>query len=520
MVMGLSFILVVGTVLRLVGLNFGLPNLYLTDEEFFVQPALRVADGHLDPGWYGAPGQPLIYSTGAVMAGVNLVVNWRQHTSRATSENYALDPTPFQTAGRAIPATAGVAMIFFVWLIGRRISERVGLVAATLTSTSFYLIDHSHIIRPDILQTTFILMAVYSLLRWRETGYRRWSLWLGVFYGLSITTKYPSLFLLPLLLGVAWYGCRRQWWTVRSWVVASMVGVMTVILSAPFVFLHPFEAAHDVLYEGVADHGTHSGLGIFTNLGHYAQAASYQLGTILALVAIGLGIVVLIRQRGPVRPGLISMLLIGGVWYLFCLSLLKSNWDRWLIPLMPVGFLLVSVAIGWAWSRRRLATGLVVLMAMVAPSVRLVRTMYGYTHLHTADVLANWYPTHLRTTDAVAVEVRSPVPSSNRSITLPNVSIHSADWYHDQGYTVLVLTSGVYSRIQEAATQPNPRPAFVAAANAYTKLLADADQLTTVMAGPYGGTTALLYRSDWAVVRSWSMAIRRGPNFWVYRLRP
>ncbi len=36
--------------LRLFAINYGLPELLFDDEQFFVQPALRVADGVWNPG--------------------------------------------------------------------------------------------------------------------------------------------------------------------------------------------------------------------------------------------------------------------------------------------------------------------------------------------------------------------------------------------------------------------------------------------------------------------------------------
>ena len=53
--------MLVGFVLRLRGITWGLPYLYDPDEHFFVDPAVRiVTTGDLNPHWFGHPGSTVI----------------------------------------------------------------------------------------------------------------------------------------------------------------------------------------------------------------------------------------------------------------------------------------------------------------------------------------------------------------------------------------------------------------------------------------------------------------------------
>src|SRR3989338_10623704 len=83
-----SLIFLVALSLRLYHLNFGLPSLYLEDEEFFVQPALRIASGNWNPGLFGAPAQPLIYLLGGLFRIVNFVFNIFEHHRLAAWQQY------------------------------------------------------------------------------------------------------------------------------------------------------------------------------------------------------------------------------------------------------------------------------------------------------------------------------------------------------------------------------------------------------------------------------------------------
>lgn len=100
-------IMIGGAFARLFFLNYGLPHLLFVDEEFFVQPALRIAAGNLNPGWFGAPAQPLLYGLGLLFRGVNFLLNTLHHSNLPVEANYQAFVTVFQTAGRSLGAIGG-----------------------------------------------------------------------------------------------------------------------------------------------------------------------------------------------------------------------------------------------------------------------------------------------------------------------------------------------------------------------------------------------------------------------------
>jgi hypothetical protein len=67
----LTIILLSGILLRLYGINFGLPYLYNPDEPDFVSPAVKIlANRDLNPHWFGLPGTTTIYMLAALHAAI------------------------------------------------------------------------------------------------------------------------------------------------------------------------------------------------------------------------------------------------------------------------------------------------------------------------------------------------------------------------------------------------------------------------------------------------------------------
>ena len=136
----------------------------------------------------------------------------------------------------------GTTSCWLVYALGAKIwGRQVGLVGAGLTSIYgvFIFYDGALLTATPILFLN--LLALYSLLRWRETNRSGW-LWLaGGSMGLSALARPLILIYLPLLGG--WFAARRQAWAwgkvvigcslvlgpvlVRNWVVGGEFALTT-----------------------------------------------------------------------------------------------------------------------------------------------------------------------------------------------------------------------------------------------------------------------------------------------------
>lgn len=99
---------------------------------------------------------------------------------------------------RSLSLLFGSAAIYAAWLAGREIasSERArsvtGLLSALLVAVSPGAIVMSQLIRPYMMQLTFLLLALYQLLRFRRERHTSNLIWYCVLLSLALLTHYSS----------------------------------------------------------------------------------------------------------------------------------------------------------------------------------------------------------------------------------------------------------------------------------------------------------------------------------------
>lgn len=133
-------------------------------------------------------------------------------------------------------ATALLAM-WGLYVFGRRfLSRQLGLLAAVIflaTPKVNLIAGWAHV---DLALIFFLVVALYALYAWRETGQRRWLAGMGIACGLAMGTKYygarPTLVLgLAVLLLSRWE--RRQGW-IAVLVDAAILAGVTALVASPW----------------------------------------------------------------------------------------------------------------------------------------------------------------------------------------------------------------------------------------------------------------------------------------------
>lgn len=518
-------IFLVAVFLRFFGLNFGLPRLYLEDEEFFVQPALRVASGKLDPKWYGAPGQPIIYGTAAIFRVVNKTINLTEESSLPINLNYQSHITQFQAAGRALPALLGALTVIPIYLITSRWSKRAGLWASGLVATSFYLIDEAHIIRPDVAQTFFIVWMIYFGIRIFEEP-KRWSLHvlLGVSFGLGITTKYPTLFFLVPLIAFLFVLQRTQKFSLFKWVSTGFVSLAAAFASGPYLFLRFQRVLHDVEIENRAAQSGHDQFNWLQNFWWYfSSVLHFQLGTfigILALITVGLLVRQILKNRNDRRLLMFLFIASTTLVYLILLSFLRLHWERWMIPCLTLAFILAGISIDWLFRLRlqRVVMWSLLVLVMIAPSLRLGRILFGYSRPETREIARDWVLKTVNPGTGIVREPYSPlIPEDQyRVFTVPNLSWHDRKYYLAQNADFFITSSEIYSRIQEEAELLGPDSDFGKAIQRYEEIFRTSTEVQSFLPNKRYSAEQLLSSSDFSAMRTLDLTVLRGPEIRIF----
>lgn len=203
----LSIIILFALSLRLYGINFSVPQ---PDDYITVQAAMYFGPAHVEPTGYGLyalhnwPGLTLVYIQ-IVLFTLYFMLGWVSGVFpdlESFGALYLADPSSFYLIGRIMSVFFGVATIWVLYHMGKKLyNEKVGLMAALFLSASFIHSFHSQFIRPDVPAIFFILLVIMcclAILKDRDTKYY---IFAGIFAGLATATKFTSVIVvIPILV--------------------------------------------------------------------------------------------------------------------------------------------------------------------------------------------------------------------------------------------------------------------------------------------------------------------------------
>ena len=242
-------------ILRIIGLQFGLPAVYNPDEVAILARALTFAKGSLNPHNFLYP----TFYFYVLFAWVGVYLGFVYLTGRASSlaaleRSYFTDPTGLYTAGRALGVASGVATVLLVQRLGASlVNRRAGLAAAIFVAAAPLSVRDSHYIKHDVFATMLIVAAYVAIVRvWpepRDGGPRRRdAIIAGAACGAAFSTHYYCVFLaLPLAWAVvqAWrsQGGRR---VATELVIAGVCSAAVFFALSPFIAVEPITAWRDI----------------------------------------------------------------------------------------------------------------------------------------------------------------------------------------------------------------------------------------------------------------------------------
>ncbi|MHB2025236.1 MAG: glycosyltransferase family 39 protein [Elusimicrobiota bacterium] len=188
---------------RLVGIMWGLPNIFNGDEPHLVNLALSFGGGSLRPYAFKYPTLwPYLLF---FCYGIYFLI-W-SHMGRARGIGafaalYAWHPTGFYLIGRVLSAGFGFAGLFAIWKMERELRGKDGWIwAPALLAFSPTLVELSHSCKPDCMMFFFACLAWLWTLRLFRDGSRPAYWFCGIFFGLAFSTQYtvlPAALALPL----------------------------------------------------------------------------------------------------------------------------------------------------------------------------------------------------------------------------------------------------------------------------------------------------------------------------------
>ena len=185
----LLLILTAAAILRVVGIDFGLPMAYHNDEPVLVLACQQFFSGDFNPHNFLYPSL-LMYFMHAVQRIYFVLAGG------------PVDLTMLYLLSRLTVAAFGIGCVIFVFLLGKKLAgSTAGLAAALLLSLSPLHVIHSHYATTDVPLSFFVLWSIYQALNLEERG--RWCDYIltGLAAGLTVSIKIPgAAVFVPILI--------------------------------------------------------------------------------------------------------------------------------------------------------------------------------------------------------------------------------------------------------------------------------------------------------------------------------
>ncbi|MBU0570536.1 MAG: glycosyltransferase family 39 protein, partial [Candidatus Omnitrophica bacterium] len=189
----ISLIIILGAVLRLWGIDFGLPFLSHQDEQIVVNHALAYGMGDLNPHYFNIP--PLTSYLLFIVYGIYFLAGMAAglfHTPLEFARHFFTDPGSFYIIGRlfigVIPGAVSIVAVYI--FAGRFLSRRAALFAASIMSVCFLNVANSHYIYTDMLLVMFTVLAYNAIYSFYKIPTLKNYLAAGIMIGLAAGAKY------------------------------------------------------------------------------------------------------------------------------------------------------------------------------------------------------------------------------------------------------------------------------------------------------------------------------------------
>lgn len=456
-------LMVLGFVLRVWGIRYGLPYLYHPDEPLAQNALTMVKTNDLNPHFFGYGS--LFFYINAIAYWVyyllgNMVGLFRSVTDIPDLQiigmgvGRSLMPTEIMT-GRLVSVLLGTLCIPVTYWLGKRLSSRhVGLLAAVWVTFSAPLVIHSQFITPNMLATFLVLLTLAILVRSTAWPPYLSSILIGLVFGCAIASKYNTA-LLVIPLGMAYF-LQYGWRAIKkpALYISLVVTGLTFLAVTPYALLDFTNFWTDTIYHlQYYRSASHPGMEGNT-ISFYLNYLLKQEGLVVFLSI--LPIIGYLRTRN--RTGLI--LASFAVPYTLYISSLDIRNDRTILITLPILLIMAADVLGSVWRRllksdslrfRQLALASLTAFVILSTTYLIYKTTEANIKMTTPDAreyARQWIETNIPDGTKIAIESYSPFidPEHYDMTYFPQLTLNSPDWYSQQDYDLLVFSSGQFAR--------------------------------------------------------------------------
>ncbi len=471
----LLVILALALVVRLWGIDFGLPFVYHVDEARFADLTIRYFQTHdFNPrDWRVPPTMTYVIAAAWEVWFLGGKLTGAFPDTAAFVHAYRTDPTTFILLGRLITVALSLGTIALLFAIGRRIGgTRAGALAALFLVLSPEHNRLSRYLNPDVPMLFFLVLSFYFVWNIFERGRTRDYLLAGAAAGLAFSAKFGGVMMaLPLFLAHVFrtLDAKRPKWRLlfdpplvaagAAFAAAFVVTCPLAVAGATKDFIKGFRWQSRHLYEGGHYGSTESEMpllfylryGLRENVGPWLQA----------LVPVGL-----VAGLAKLRKGYIVLAAFPIVHFVTAATW-RTYATRYLLSAAPFLILIAALALdaGIRWVRDkaipaskargaakivRAAAAPVLALAFAVPSgITAYRFGWSLAHKDTRTQAMDWINENLPPKTIIALEAYCPqLPFGRYRIVSrqPSLSAVDLEWLSWKRVDYVVVSELEYGR--------------------------------------------------------------------------
>jgi len=326
-------ILFIGVILRLWGINFGLPFQFHQDEPIIVNHAMAYGTGDLNPHFFIIP--PLTSYILFVFYGAYfllLKVAGAVTSPELFATGFLKDPAIFYIIGRFVVGfIPSVVSVYLTYKIASKLfSKRAALFAALAMAVTFLNVVNSHYIYADNLLVMFCLLSYVAMVLLIQRPIRRNYIASSILIGLAIATKYNGAILLPSFLLTHILVVRSA--NIKR-VINADIAVSVVVIIGTFLVCNPFSLLD---WRFFLDSMLHNTGGVYRGWGYHIKYSLFEGTGSLVTIAGIIGLISLVKEKRSIG---IFLILFPFFFYLH-LVFASQAYSRYVLCVIP--FLLIG----------------------------------------------------------------------------------------------------------------------------------------------------------------------------------
>jgi len=340
----ISIIFIIAFIVRLHGINFGLPYIYSADEHLFVEKSVEMLElGSIDAGNLSTPSTTTLYIIAIIYFCLFIFgsLNGDYQSMQEFLQQYQHDPTIFYLSGRISILIFGVLSVYVIYRIGRRLfNPQIGLLSAAILAVIPIHVEVSRLIRPDIQMTFFIVLVFWFSLDILDQHTNRSYILSGFVLGLAIVSKYPAVIAVILIIGAHLFVTKDLFRMSNHFrlILSGLSCLLGMFVGAPTFFFNLHLALTSFLGENTQNVSSKTEGGIIENLIYYSNLLINSDLGLFGIFLLLMGILLLLISRKPAY----ILLLIFPIVYIIAMSLVSLKYNRYMIPSLPFFAIIVA----------------------------------------------------------------------------------------------------------------------------------------------------------------------------------